>query len=289
MGEKRIKTNIGAIIATIGSVYESLSPAQKKIADFVLESPSEAVELSVSELSKVTDSSDASIIRFCRYIGFKGLKDFKASLGIEVAKLNYDNSILDTNIEPEDESSVVAMKLKSRLDNVISETINLLNFSELDKVVEAISNANTFAAIGIGSSGITAAQVKHKFMRIGMNVDAFFDGHNMSMKAALMGPGDVLLGISHSGVTSELIKSFKIAKGNGVTTVAITHNPRSPLAKHADFVLINGNRQSQLQGDSIGTKIAQLFVVDLIYSVLVKTDMTGKMDMKSKTIKVVVK
>lgn len=288
MAEKRIKTNVGAIIATISSVYDSLSPAQKKIANFVLESPNEAIELSVSELSKATDSSDASIIRFCRYIGFEGLKDFKASLGIEIAKLNYDDSILDTNIEPDDESRVVAMKLKSRLDNVISETINLLNFDELDKVAEAICHANTFVAVGIGSSGITAAQVKHKFMRIGMNVDAFFDGHNMSMKAALMGPGDVLLGISHSGTTSELIKSFKIAQENGVTTVAITHNPRSLLAKCADYVLINGNRQTQLQGDSIGTKIAQLFVVDLLYSVLVKTDMPDKMDKKSKTIKVVV-
>ncbi|RJX75124.1 MurR/RpiR family transcriptional regulator [Vibrio sinensis] len=289
MAEKRIKTNVGAIIPTINSVYESLSPAQKKIADFVLESPSEASELSVSELSKVTDSSDASIIRFCRYIGFDGLKDFKAGLGIEIAKLNFDDSILDTDIEPSDESSVVAMKLKSRLDNVISETINLLNFSELDKVAECMSQAKSVAAIGVGSSGITAAQVKHKFMRIGMNVDAFVDGHNMYMKAALMNQGDVLLGISHSGTTNELIKSFKIAKESGVTTVAITHNPRSALAKCADYVLINGNRQSQLQGDSIGTKIAQLFVVDLIYSVLVKTDMTDKMSKKSRTIKVVVK
>ncbi|EJS86680.1 putative transcriptional regulator, partial [Pasteurella multocida subsp. multocida str. Anand1_cattle] len=54
------------------------------------------------------------------------------------------------------------------------------------------------------------------------------------------------------------------------TTIAITHNLRSPITHAADYVLINGNRQGQLQGDSMGTKIAQLFVLDLIYTLIVQ-------------------
>ncbi|MGF1723318.1 MurR/RpiR family transcriptional regulator [Photobacterium nomapromontoriensis] len=289
MSEKRVKTSAGAIIPTINSVYDSLSPAQKKIADFVLASPGETAEMSVSDLSKATDSSDASIIRFCRYIGFDGLKDFKLNLGIEIAKLDMDESILDTCIEHDDPSNVVAMKLKSRLDNVITETISLLDFSDLDEVAKLIKHAGTVVTLGVGSSGITSLQAKHKFMRIGMNIDSCTDRHTMYMKTSLLKKGDVVIGITHSGTTEEVVESLKIAKENGATTVAITHNPRSKVVKFADYLLVNGNKQSQLQGDSIGTKIAQLFVIDLIYSVLVQADMPDMMSKKSRTIKAVVK
>ena len=80
---------------------------------------------------------------------------------------------------------------------------------------------------------------------------------------------------------------MKIAKANGAKTVALTHNLRSPITEVADFVLINGNRQGQLQGDSIGTKISQLFVMDLIYALLVQAEPDNSMSQKQKTLNVI--
>ncbi|WP_231579340.1 MurR/RpiR family transcriptional regulator [Photobacterium iliopiscarium] len=135
----------------------------------------------------------------------------------------------------------------------------------------------------MGSSGITAEDAKNKLMRIGFDVDALTNNHFMYMKAALLNRDDVAIGISHSGTSKETIKALALAKECGATTVALTHNPLSPLAELSDYVLINGNRQGQLQGDSIGTKITQLFVLDMLYTLLVRDNPQHTRQQKYKT------
>lgn len=139
----------------------------------------------------------------------------------------------------------------------------------------------------MGSSGITAEDAKNKFMRIGLQVDSTSNNHFMYMQAALMQEGDVVVGISHSGYSKEVIQALNIAKKNSATTIAITHNLRSPITHAADYVLINGNRQGQLQGDSMGTKIAQLFVLDLIYTLIVQATEETATKTKQKTVNVI--
>ena len=107
-------------------------------------------------------------------------------------------------------------------------------------------------------------------MRIGLRVDAVTNNHFMYMQATLLNAGDVAIAISHSGSSPETVHALTLAKQAGATTVALTHNLGSPLSEVADFSLINGNRQGTLQGDSIGTKTAQLFVLDLLYTLLVQ-------------------
>lgn len=98
---------------------------------------------------------------------------------------------------------------------------------------------------------------------------------------------DVFIGISHSGQSEEIIRALQIAQRSQAKTIAITHNLKSPITKVADYVLINGNRQGQMQGGSIGTKVAQLFVLDIIYSMLVARDEQSAIEAKQKTIDVI--
>ena len=109
----------------------------------------------------------------------------------------------------------------------------------------------------------------------------------MYMQAALMTKKDIVIGISHSGYSKETIQALSIAKKNGATTVSITHNLRSPLTLVSDYVLTSGNRQGQLQGDSIGTKISQLFILDLIYTLLVQAGEEQAVAKKAKTVNVI--
>lgn len=276
----------GKIIDTIGSLYDSLTPSSKRISDYVLNNASKVSKQSISELSKNVSAGDATIIRFCRTLGFKGFQEFKMELAIEQANNNQqEKSIFDTDVTADDSAEVISQKLKLSINNVLAETINLLDFNTLEKITEQIINANALYFFGVGSSGLVAESAKHKFMRIGLNVDALTNNHFMYMKATLLQPGDIAIGISHSGHSDETTKAIRLAKESGALTIAVTHNPRSDLGKLADYVLVNGNRQGQLQGDSIGTKISQLFVLDLIYTSLVKHDITHAKDNKLKTTK----
>ncbi|MDO4431299.1 MAG: MurR/RpiR family transcriptional regulator [Lonepinella koalarum] len=278
----------GKILNTISAIFNSLTKTEKRIAEKILASPSILSGASLSEIASDLDVGEATFIRFCRTLGFKGFTDFKLELAIELAtQEKEDTTLLDTDISESDDAKNISLKLQNSINNVIAETLNLLDFNELEKVVEAIRNAKRVFLFGVGSSGITAEDAKNKFMRIGLQVDASSNNHFMYMQASLMQKGDVVLGISHSGASQETTHALRVARKAGATTVALTHNLRSPITKVAQYVLINGNRQGLMQGDSIGTKIAQLFVLDLIYALLVQSGHNKAMKTKQKTLNVI--
>lgn len=278
----------GKILDTIGALQTSLTKTEKKIASAILAQPEILSQNSLSEVAKQLDVGEATFIRFCRTLGFKGYTDFKLDLAIELAtQEKRSNSIFDTDVSESDTPKEIAVKLQSSLNNVIAETINLLDFQELEYVVEELQKAQRIFLFGVGSSGLTAEDAKHKLMRIGLQTDAVTNNHFMYMQASLLREGDVVIGISHSGYSDEVISALKIARKNHAKTIAITHHIRSPITNVADYVLINGNRQGHMQGDSIRTKMAQLFVLDLIYSLLVKAEPEKSIQQKQKTLDVI--
>lgn len=279
----------GNVLNSISSLYQSLTKTEKKIADVITQSPNVVTQYSLAQLAERLDVGEATLVRFCRTLGFKGFSDFKLAFSIDLAKTQEgrDDTVLETQILPSDDSQTIAYKLQSAINAVMDETINLLDFHQLEVVVEAIRSANKVFLFGVGSSGVTAEEAKNKLMRIGMQVDASGNNHFMYMQVALLRKNDVAIGISHSGYSQETAHALKIAKENGATTVALTHSMRSPLTEHADFVLVNGNKQGKLQGDSIGTKTAQLFVLDLIYALLVQAEQDKAIKTKEKTLNVI--
>ncbi|EXI62003.1 N-acetylmannosamine kinase [Mannheimia granulomatis] len=278
----------GKILNTISSLQNSLTKTEKKIAAAILSQPELLNQCSLSDVAKQLDVGEATFIRFCRTLGFKGYTDFKLELAIELATQNQDNRVLlDTDVSETDTARDIADKLKISLDSAIGETINLLDFDVLEKVVQELRQAKRIFLFGVGSSGITAEDAKHKLMRIGLQTDAVTNNHFMYMQAALVKEGDLVIGISHSGYSEEIVKSLRFSRANKATTVAITHNLRSPVTEEANYVLINGNRQGHMQGDSIGTKMSQLFVLDLIYTLLVKAEPETALKQKQKTLNVI--
>lgn len=262
----------GKILDTLGAMQNSLTRTAQRIAEYILHSPRHVTQLSIAELSRETEAGEATIIRFCRTLGYKGFHEFKMDLAIELAtsEPNNSNPMLDAEITSSDDAHTIGLKLQNTINNVLSETLNLLDMTQVAKVVEALRSSQSVYIFGVGSSGITAEDMKHKLMRIGLRVDAVTNNHFMYMQAALLKAGDVAIAISHSGESIETVHTLKLAKQGGATTVALTHTLGSSLSAVADFCLINGNRQGMLQGDSIGTKTAQLFVLDLLYTLLVQ-------------------
>ncbi|WP_425452678.1 MurR/RpiR family transcriptional regulator [Edaphovirga cremea] len=274
----------GKILDALGAMQNSLTRTAQRIAAYILHDPASVTQFSIAELSSETQTGEATIIRFCRMLGYKGFQDFKMDLAIEVATRDSSNdALLDADVQDEDDMQVIGAKLQATINNVMSETLNLLSAEALEQVVAQLRQADKVCLFGVGTSGITAEDAKAKLMRIGLRVDAATNNHFMYMQAALMKPGDVAIGISHSGISAETVKALKLAREAGATTVALTHNMGSHITQCADVVLINGNRQGELQGDSIGTKIAQLFVLDLIYALLVKFDPKVAQSIKRKT------
>ena len=284
MPDKNLPIRNGKVLDIMRSMKDCMTPSARRISDYVNAHPEEVIHSSISELSLCVNAGEATIIRFCRSLNFKGFQDFKMGLAIDLSsQITNEKSILETNMQEEDGAAVLGQKLQNGILHALSETLNLLDFEMLETVVQEIKKAKMLYLFGVGSSGITAEDAKNKFMRIGFSVDALTNNHFMYMKASLLQKGDLAIGISHSGSSIETIKSLKLAKEAGAKTLALTHNPKSSICAHADWVLLNGNHQGQMQGDSIGTKISQLFVLDMLYILLVKNDISGTLNKKQRT------
>jgi len=276
--------NTKDVLASIRSVKNSLTASAQRIADFILENPTKVTHLSTAELANLSGVGEASLIRFCKKMGYSGFQEFKMLLAVSLVKNETSQpDLLSSEIELTDDMEIIGEKLQLVLQHVLSETRSLLDFEILRDVSDTMTRASSITFFGVGSSGVTAEEAKHKLMRIGYSVDAIANNHFMYMKASLLREGDVVIAISHSGESPETIKALRIAKEVGAFTVALTHNSHSTICNYADKVLLNGNRENWLQGDSIGTKIAQLFVLDLLYTELVRSDLDAAQSNKLKT------
>lgn len=257
----------GKILVTLGAMQSSLSRTSQRIAQYILQNPQQITSLAIAGLAQEAQVGEASVVRFCRLLGYRGFQDFKRDLTIELAR---SNPLLDVDIQPDDDVTAIGTKLHETVNGVLAQTMSLLDPEQVRRAVSTLLTASTVYFFGVGSSGISAEEMKHKLMRIGLRADALDNNHQMSMQATLLRPGDVAFGISHSGTSPETVKALRLAQEAGAITIALSNNLGTQLLDYADITLINGHYQGALQGDSLATRVAQAFVLDVIYSLLVQ-------------------
>ncbi len=261
--QKKFNESGGAGLTRIRSAYPGLSPAEKKVADYVLSNAESTIYASITELADACGVGEASIIRFCHSIGFRGFQEFKLVLAQDIGSSQEE---MVTDISPSDDINALARKVAFRSTKSVNDTLSILNLKELELGIDAIVKARKVEFYGVGASGFTALDAKYKFLRIGVYCDAFTDSHLQAMSAATLTSKDVVVGISQTGSTKDVVDSCKIAKDNGATVICITAYAKSPITRVADIILLTASQESPLGSGAIRSKIAQLYVLDLLFT-----------------------
>ncbi|WP_197258099.1 MurR/RpiR family transcriptional regulator [Paenibacillus dendritiformis] len=256
-------------ILRISSIYPSLTKSEKKVADIVLKDPETAVFYTITDLSKHAEVGDTSVIRFCRKLGYSGYQEFKLSLAQNLGTVEEQ---ISGDLEPGDDLETIVKKLNALNQQRIQNTTALMDGASLQKAIEWIGGAAKLYFFGVGSSGITAMDAKYKFMRLGFQVVAEADAHIIAMNAALAGEGDVVIAISTSGSTKDLVDSVAIAKQKGARIICLTSHALSPVTRYADAVLLTMAKEGPLQGGSFSSKLAQIHVLDILSTALALLD-----------------
>ena len=237
----------------------------------------------ISQIAKESNIGEATITRFSKKMGFSGLQDFKVTLAQEISSLSKNRNIINSNIEKNEPVIDTAKKLLATNISTLESTVDIINGSEIHKSAQLIINAKRIYFIGIGYSGIIAQDSNYKFMRIGLNCLSFDSSHTMIMMASIMQKGDLVIAISHSGETEEIIKTVEMAKQNEVDIISITKKKESSLKSTSDINLEYISEETLLETGSISSKLAQIFLIDLIYTQVVKEKFNEAIDMKIKT------
>ncbi len=254
---------LGTAILKIRGLYPSLRPAERRVADYVLANPAAVVRTSSTELGERTGTSDATVVKFSQRLGFRGYQDFKIALAGEAAAAG--EAEVFGEVERDDPPAVVRDKVFAADINALTDTRKVLDPGELARAVEAMLGAAQICFYGVGASGLVALDAQQKFMRIGLVCHAYADTHLQATQAALLGPGDVAVGISHSGQTKDTLEVMQLAKENGAMTIALTNFPRSALARTAEVKLLTSVRETTFRSGALASRLAQLTVIDTLF------------------------
>lgn len=264
----------------IRSLYNSFSKTEKKVADYIFINGNKVIYLSITEFAENCSVGEATIIRFCRKIGLKGYQEFKLVLARETVQINVN--FLD-NITKDDNSSELIRKITLTNIKAIEDTAKIISNKEVNKAVCAILSADKVDIYGVGASAFTAGDAKYKFMRIGIKCESFSDPHMQSMSAVQLNNKSVAIGISFSGSTKDTTDSLTLAKKSGAFTIAITNYAKSPITKVADSILLTSATETPLRSGALTSKIAQLHVLDILYTALTLKENKKAYDYLNKT------
>lgn len=274
-----------AFYTQIEQAFHSLTKSEQKVADYVLAHMEETIYLTVTELAEQVGVGETTVLRFCRRIGYKGYQAFKMALTQEVAQQSQG-----TMDQEEDWSELQRIIQKSTQASVqaLQETARRIDETALEQAIQLILQQQRIVIYGSSMSGNTAADARNKFLRIGILAEVYADAHMQAMSAATLTEHDLAIGISITGSTKDTMDALQIAKENGAKIIALTHARRSPMADISDIVLLTAGRETPLQGGSMGAKISQLLVIDLLFNGVASERKEEATRMKERTSKAVV-
>ncbi len=272
------------ILIVIRSLLPGLAPVERRVAQAVLDDPAGVAWRSISELAQSCGTSATSVVRFCRAIGLKGYPELRLALAGAVAREDAAAVVAaSSDIEPGDDPVTITKKIAYADAAAVTDTASRLDTVKLTQVVDALVTASRIDIYGVGASGFVAVDLQVKLQRINRPAFAWPDPHMAATSAALRGPGDVAIGLSHTGTTVDTIDALAEARSHGAATVAITNFPWSPITEVADHVLLTAARETVFRAGAMTSRIAQLTVVDCLFVVLAQRDFAGTMEALERT------
>ncbi|MBN8203592.1 MurR/RpiR family transcriptional regulator [Bacillus sp. NTK034] len=263
----------------IACTMEKFTSSESDLAKYIIENPDEISQLSISQIAKKIHISPATITRFCQKISFSGFNEFKHEL----------KRYIDLRNKPTVSSDIKEIDYFSNLYQnhleIIETTFRKMTYLDIQQAVSLLTDAKKVHVYGIGNSGIAAQEFKWKFFRIGIQVESITDPHQAVMDAALSSGGSLVLGISVSGKTKEVIDAVKIAKQQGASVLAITSDKTSELSQLADLSLLVMSKSSMHMGQNISPTLPLFLLFDLLYTELVAKDYINRVQIRDKTLR----
>ena len=249
------------LLETISRHLPVLKRSQSKVAQFVLANPNEVTGMRLSDIAARTEVSEPSVIRFCVSVGCSGYQELK----IELAKsLAYARSTSHSAISETDGPSDVIAKVFDFNLSSLNWVRSNLNEDQILRAVDILAKANQIQFFGFGASGISAMDAQQKFPLFGRPCGAVVDGHQMVITGAMLRAGDVIVAISNTGTTREVLQACKVAQERGAQVIGLTRSLESPLAQRCDVpIVIETLENTDLYTPTI-SRIAVMVVIDIL-------------------------
>ncbi|MFI8099624.1 MurR/RpiR family transcriptional regulator [Streptomyces sp. NPDC086023] len=256
-----------ALRARISTLAASTTPSMRAVADAVAADPAGCAQLTVGGLAARTGTSEATVVRTARLLGYPGYRDLRLALaGLAAQQAGGTAPAVTADIAVDDSLDDVVAKLAHKERQILADTAAGLDTAQLAGAVAALAEARRVDLYGVGASSLVAQDLAQKLLRIGLVAHAHADPHLAITNAVQLRPGDAAVAVTHSGSTGDVIEPLRHAFERGATTVAITGRPDGPVTRYADLVLATPPpRQSGFRPAAMSSRTSQLLVVDCLF------------------------
>lgn len=248
------------------SRYGSLTPAEQRLAEYILQYPSEVLTLTAAALAQRAGTASSAVVRFCKTIGFDGFPAFKLQLAVELSRQETASYV--HGVDPQDDCDTVLEKVFSANIRALEDTVSRIDRRSFRELVEALSRANRIYIYGVGTSAGLVSDLEYRLMLLGFQAQGFTDITTMRLSTMNLTAGDLAIGISHSGRTQATVDVLKLAKQNGAETACLTSYIASPAARNADHIITVYSDETQYPIEAVAARIAQAGAIDALVAAL---------------------
>lgn len=240
-------------------MYDDMGRSEKKVADWLFSHSGEVLPYSITDFASICDSSEATIVRFSKRLGCRGYQDLKLTLAKE-----HEKKVVAPVITSNDDCFSIFEKVCNDAYMSLERTKKTLSAENMSRAMEAISSARRVVLIGLGTSAQVAEDASNKLLRAGCNSSAYADTHMQAIAVSQLRAGDVVIGISQSGSSKDIVESMKVARAHGATTISITSRERSPIARQSDILLLTDTEETMHSSLGLNSHISRLILIDAL-------------------------
>lgn len=243
--------------------WDEFTPSDKKIGEYIIDNPEQIVNYNTLQLAEIIKTSQSAIIRFIKKIGYKGYIDFK----IDVAKSLEENNefLLDEVISKNESIENIISKSKNNVLSTVEKTYALINTEAINRSIADINKANNIYLAGVGSSGLICEDFSYKLQRSGKKVFYQVDAHTNLALVSNIDKDDLLIAISYSGLTKEILIASEYAKKVGAKVISISKSLNSTLAHNSNELLLIPEIEREMRYGAISSRLSSQIITDILY------------------------
>lgn len=260
---------LGGTRALLQSLAPSLVPSERRVAEVCIAEPGFVASASVAELAVRAAVSPATVVRACQRLGFDGFQSLREHLLRDQAAASVPGGPR-TQAEPAlGQPAPAAHPVEAAFERAVDGirgALGALDFDAFDAAALAIRRSGRLLIVGNGTSLPSAQSVALHFLTSGKPCECPVDIVTQHISAKLLGPGDVCLAVSDSGMNSFTLRSARLASENGATVVAITSYAKSELALVADYPLVAGAEFHAWNDATVTGNIVQVLLLSALHT-----------------------
>ena len=268
-------------VILLKTILNDLPAGERMVAEYIIDNPEQIPQINITRLAEASGGSPAGVVRLCKRLGIEGFRDLQLRINLDVNQPASEEESF--KIVPGLPDDVVIRSIIRNNQKALEDILLMLNPEITKRTVDALEAASRVDIYGVGASGIVALDLYQKLQRIGKGCSYNPDPHMQITSACGLSEGDLVFAISYSGETSEVIRATLEGKRCGAKVITLCRFGQTTLAELGDIKLYVPATEPLIREGAMASRIAQLSVIDILFSILVYRDVDSAVEHLQRT------